>query len=92
MIKVSVCDNGIGIQKNDLTKLFKLFGFLESSKEINSKGIGLGLFICKKISNTYGGDVSVQSEVNKGSEFSFTFMLSKKSSDVQSISRIFNPY
>ena len=57
MIKVSVLDNGIGIQKSDLSKLFKLFGFLDSSKEINSKGIGLGLFICKKIANTYGGDV-----------------------------------
>jgi signal transduction histidine kinase len=49
MIMISVSDQGIGIKPEDYTKLFKLFGFLESSKELNVKGIGLGLYICKKL-------------------------------------------
>ncbi len=38
-------DTGIGIKKEDLGKLFKLFGFLDATKEMNTKGIGLGLHI-----------------------------------------------
>jgi signal transduction histidine kinase len=49
MLEVSVADNGIGIKQEDLGKLFKLFGFLDSSKELNTKGIGLGLHISKMI-------------------------------------------
>ena len=37
------------MKEEDLPKLFKLFGFLESSKEINTQGIGLGLHITKNI-------------------------------------------
>ena len=46
-LEVQVEDTGIGIKNEDKSKLFKLFGFLESSQEINSKGIGLGLYISK---------------------------------------------
>ena len=42
-------DSGIGIKDEDKNKLFELFGFLESTKELNTKGIGLGLHISKKI-------------------------------------------
>jgi len=40
-----VIDTGIGIKEEDQDKLFKLFGFLDSSKELNTKGVGLGLHI-----------------------------------------------
>lgn len=46
-LEVQVIDNGMGIQKENQCKLFKLFGFLEDTKEVNTKGIGLGLHICK---------------------------------------------
>ena len=42
-------DNGIGIRQEDMGKLFKLFGFLDTTKELNTKGIGLGLHISKMI-------------------------------------------
>jgi signal transduction histidine kinase len=45
MIQISVEDSGIGIKKEDKNKLFKLFGFLDASKELNTKGVGLGLHI-----------------------------------------------
>jgi signal transduction histidine kinase len=57
MIEVSVIDTGIGIKKKDQSKLFELFGFLDSSKELNQKGIGLGLHISKQISQQLGGDI-----------------------------------
>ena len=44
-VNISVQDTGIGISKQDQKKLFKLFGFLESSQGRNTQGIGLGLAI-----------------------------------------------
>ena len=45
MVEISVKDSGVGIDIKDQDKLFKLFGFLDSTKELNSKGVGLGLHI-----------------------------------------------
>ena len=45
MIEFIVKDTGVGIKKEDQSKLFKLFGFLDTTKEINTNGIGLGLHI-----------------------------------------------
>ena len=59
---MSVEDNGVGIKVEDLPKLFKLFGFLESSKQINTKGIGLGLHISKKITKMFDGDIICRSQ------------------------------
>jgi signal transduction histidine kinase len=44
-LEISVVDSGIGISEEDQSKLFKLFGFIESSGHMNKKGIGLGLNI-----------------------------------------------
>lgn len=54
-----------------MLKLFQLFGFLESTKQRNSKGIGLGLHISKKIAKMFEGDIICQSEVGKGTNFIF---------------------
>ena len=51
MIEVQVVDTGIGIKDEDQKKLFKLFGFIDSTKELNTSGIGLGLHISKQIVN-----------------------------------------
>ena len=48
-LKVAVQDNGYGISKEDQKKLFKLFGTIKNNKNLNKKGIGLGLAICKRI-------------------------------------------
>jgi len=45
-----------------MSKLFKLFGFLDTTKELNTKGIGLGLHISKKICQAFGGDIFCESE------------------------------
>jgi signal transduction histidine kinase len=57
MVQISVVDTGIGIKQGELSRLFRLFGYLDSSKAMNTKGIGLGLHISKMISNQFGGDI-----------------------------------
>ena len=64
-------DNGVGIKEEDQTKLFKLYGFLPCTQDINAKGVGLGLYICKKIAKKLGGDMSVKSTHNEGSVFTY---------------------
>ena len=49
MIELEVKDSGVGIKEEDQKKLFKLFGYLKSSEEINTRGIELGLYISKLI-------------------------------------------
>ena len=60
MLQVNVKDTGIGIKKEDEGKLFKMFGKLESSAEINTTGVGLGLNICKKIVETFEGQIYLE--------------------------------
>lgn len=71
-LQVKVKDTGIGIPKEALPKLFTKFFRVSSVLEQGSKGTGLGLFISKSIVNMHGGEITVESEVGKGSTFSFT--------------------
>ncbi|MCZ2077549.1 MAG: PAS domain-containing protein [Bryobacterales bacterium] len=68
----SVRDNGIGIDKKQLPKLFGAFRRLHGSKY---PGTGMGLALCRKIVERYGGKIWVDSESNKGSTFYFTLPL-----------------
>ena len=63
MIQISVEDTGPGIKEEDKNKLFKLFGFLEDTKELNPKGVGLGLHISQQICQQLGGEILVESEL-----------------------------
>ncbi len=72
MINFEVKDNGIGISEADKTHLFKVFEQADGGIVRKFGGTGLGLVISKKIANLMGGDISVQSEPNKGSCFSFS--------------------
>lgn len=67
--KISVTDNGAGIQKQNLEKIFR--PFYKEDKN-NHTGVGMGLAACKKIILNLGGNISVESEPGKGSVFSFT--------------------
>lgn len=73
--KISITDNGKGINKEDLERLFKKFGRLEHELSVynsSATGIGLGLYISKQLVELHGGVISVKSEADKGSTFSFT--------------------
>lgn len=69
---VSVEDTGIGMDKNDLAKIFSRFGRLAGYGLNASQGTGLGLVIAQGIIEAHGGKIWVDSEINKGSTFSFS--------------------
>lgn len=68
-------DTGIGIAQEDLPRIFDEFYRTRTAKEMVSGGTGLGLPIVKRIVETYGGSIRVESEVGKGSRFTFTLPL-----------------
>lgn len=91
MIEIQVQDTGIGIKEEDQQKLFKLFGFLDSTKELNTRGVGLGLHISKQIVNQFGGDIICKSEWGRGTTFAFLIALNEGQQLVRGIRRIQNP-
>ncbi|MEQ8925026.1 MAG: ATP-binding protein [Fulvivirga sp.] len=68
-----VSDNGIGIDESNRKHLFKSFSQLDSSTSKSYKGTGLGLYISKKLTELMGGDIGIESNEPKGSNFWFTF-------------------
>lgn len=71
-IAISVSDKGIGISKEEQSKIFDRF-YRSSNPHIKGiAGSGLGLAICKEIITALNGEISVISELNKGSTFRFT--------------------
>ena len=72
VIGIYVRDTGIGIGKEDLEQLFHPFVRVQVPGRL-TEGTGLGLYLSKKIARFLGGDITVESEPGKGSEFSFTF-------------------
>jgi signal transduction histidine kinase/CheY-like chemotaxis protein len=69
---VAVTDQGLGISKDDLKRLFTKFYRVDSAMTREIGGTGLGLSICKNIIELLGGEVSVKSKLGSGSTFSFT--------------------
>lgn len=69
-VRISVKDQGIGIRKEDAIQLFKKFARADEAKTIDPNGLGLGLFIVKRIVEDHGGQVWVESKgIGKGSAF-----------------------
>ena len=71
ILKTKVKDTGIGIAKQDIPQLFQLFGKLNSSTSANPQGAGIGLVMCKRLSNALEGDIKLNSEEHKGTTFTF---------------------
>ena len=68
-VRFSVWDTGIGIRKEDFPKLFQPFTQLDSSTTRRYGGTGLGLSLCKRLTELHQGTISVKSELGKGSQF-----------------------
>ncbi len=71
-IVVSVTDSGIGIKPEDQPQVFEKFKQVGDTLTDKPKGTGLGLPICREIVEHHGGRIWVDSEIGKGSTFSFT--------------------
>jgi len=71
VMEVDVEDTGIGISQENITKLFVAFGQIDTRKNRNVEGTGLGLVISKTLLNLMGGDIWVKSKLKEGSTFSF---------------------
>ena len=71
-LRVRIKDNGVGIPEKDKGKLFSKFYRAENVIRMQTEGSGLGLFIAKNVIKRHGGDITVESEEGKGTEFIFT--------------------
>ena len=78
-IKISVKDSGIGIAEEDQKKVFDQFQQIENSLNRKNGGTGLGLPIAKQLIEAHKGFIWVESEINRGTTFSFIIpILSEK--------------
>lgn len=71
-IIVSIKDSGVGIPKDKLEIIFDRFGQVDGSFNRKCEGSGIGLSLVKNLVEMHGGEINVNSKVNKGSEFIFS--------------------
>jgi two-component system sensor histidine kinase/response regulator len=71
-VRISVTDNGIGIDKKDHKVLFDEFMQVDRKRDENLGGTGIGLALTRKLVELHGGEIGVDSELGKGSTFWFT--------------------
>ncbi|MER3395279.1 MAG: hypothetical protein C4319_00620 [Acidimicrobiia bacterium] len=72
---IAVTDRGIGIYSGDVPKLFQRFGQIDSTSTRSHGGTGIGLYICKKLVEAHGGQIWVESQLGRGSTFTFAIPL-----------------
>jgi len=71
-VEIKVSDNGVGIRSEDLDKIFHIDVHYTTQGTFKEKGTGLGLILCKEIIEKHGGEISISSELGKGTDISFT--------------------
>lgn len=69
-VVVTVSDNGRGISKEDMPRIFERFYRVDKSRTRKEKGTGLGLAIVKHLTKSIGGEIDLKSELGKGTDFS----------------------
>ena len=74
-VEVSISDTGMGMQPKNLDKLFRIDSKFSNLGTESEKGTGLGLILCKEFAEKQGGKIWVESELGKGSTFTFTLPL-----------------
>ena len=87
-IRFGVKDSGQGIREEDLEKLGKAFSQVDVQKNHSKEGTGLGLSISKDFIALMGGELKVESEYGKGSEFFFTILQKKATEQKESGERV----
>ena len=77
-LEFTVSDTGTGISKEDSQNLFRMFGVIKKNREFNMRGTGLGLTISKRLVESMGGSITVDSEERKGTDVLFTIFENNK--------------
>ena len=72
---ISVRDFGSGIAEDFISDIFEPFTQAVDVNNRSNQGVGLGLFLCKRIALAHGGDLSVKSQLGKGSEFTLRLQI-----------------
>jgi two-component system phosphate regulon sensor histidine kinase PhoR len=80
-VRISVSDQGMGIPKEQLPRMFQQFFRVEGSHMLGIKGTGLGLYLVKHLIEGHGGTIWVESEFGKGSTFSFWLPLEARADE-----------
>ena len=76
-VVIRIKDTGLGIASEEIDKIFDKFYRSSTSKKMNIDGTGLGLAIAKDIVESYGGEIKVESELGKCTEFMISLPISK---------------
>jgi len=82
-VEISVTDSGVGISPQDLPYIFERFYRADKSRARSTGGAGLGLTIAKRLVESHGGKIEVQSEEGKGSRFTITLPLADEEQNKQ---------
>lgn len=76
-VRIEVADHGNGIHPDDVTRIFEKFGRGRDSKGKKVAGVGLGLYLSRRIVQAHGGDLVVDSKPGEGSVFGFELKLAR---------------
>jgi PAS domain S-box-containing protein len=83
VLRCEVKDTGMGITDLNQKQVFEKFTQIDTSLIRPFEGTGLGLAICRELTQLMGGEISVESEIDKGSTFSFTFKVKFDKNDLE---------
>jgi len=70
-VEVTVSDTGAGIRDEDIPHIFERFYRGEKSRNRSTGGAGLGLAIARGVVRAHGGEIKVESQIGKGTQFTF---------------------
>lgn len=77
-VQISVADEGVGIPRRDLDRVFERFYRVDKARSRGTGGTGLGLAIVRHVANNHGGEVTVESIEGVGTKFSLSFARNPK--------------